>query len=106
MKKGQGSLEYLIMVAAVLAIAAVVVLFMTGAFKTSTKSASLAKCEEAFAQCQQKRAIAPTFDCTSICTAGCSDIGNSKSGCTLGSTMVVACNNTTATQASFLNCEP
>jgi hypothetical protein len=36
-KKAQGALDYLIIIAAVLAIAAVVVLFITGAFNTNTK---------------------------------------------------------------------
>ncbi|MEM4222275.1 MAG: class III signal peptide-containing protein, partial [archaeon] len=96
MKKGQGSLEYLIMVAAVLAIAAVVVLFMTGAFKTGTKSASLARCEEAFAQCQQKRAIVPNFDCYSLCETGCSGITGVRTGCGVSGAknMTVVCNST------------
>ncbi len=51
MQKGQGSLEYLIIVAAVLAIAAIVVLFLTGAFQSQQTSASIAACKTAAGSC-------------------------------------------------------
>ena len=47
--KAQGSLEYLIIIAAVLAIAAIVVLFLTGAFKSAGQNA--AGCKQAAARC-------------------------------------------------------
>ena len=49
MKKAQGSLEYLIIIAAVLAIAAIVVLFLTGAFKSTNKQ--ITQCKTAAASC-------------------------------------------------------
>ena len=48
-EKGQGSLEYLIIIAAVLAIAAIVVLFLTGAFKSTGQDVSA--CKAAASRC-------------------------------------------------------
>lgn len=46
---GQGALEYLIIVAAVLAIAAIVVLFLTGAFQST--SSDIGACKAQAASC-------------------------------------------------------
>jgi len=51
MRKAQGALEYLIIIAAVLAIAAIVVLFITGAFKGATGGGDIAKCRLAATTC-------------------------------------------------------
>jgi len=69
--KGQGSLEYLIIIAAVLAIAAIVVLFLTGAFKSS--GGDVAACKAAAASCANDLATsnnqAPCAYCDTQCDA-------------------------------------
>ncbi|MFH0987204.1 MAG: class III signal peptide-containing protein [Candidatus Micrarchaeota archaeon] len=70
-KKGQGSLEYLIILAAVLAIAAVVVLFVTGAF--SGAKTSVTDCKTASSQCAVELAgntAAPCGSCDTKCAGG------------------------------------
>jgi len=71
MRKAQGSLEYLIIIAAVLAIAAIVVLFMTGAFKSSRTSADVSACKQAASDCAQTIATSGLTNCsgTNICDA-------------------------------------
>ena len=44
MRKGQGSLEYLIIVAAVLAVAAIVIMFVTGALGGSREAGNINQC--------------------------------------------------------------
>jgi hypothetical protein len=61
--KAQGSLEYLIIIAAVLAIAAVTVTFMSGVFGTSSKSANIALCRQAAASCDNKLATGVSKSC-------------------------------------------
>lgn len=51
MAKAQGALEYLIIIAAVLAIAAVVVMFLTGTLSSGGSDAYLAMCKEAATRC-------------------------------------------------------
>ena len=51
--RAQGALEYLIIIAAVLGISAVVVLFVTGAFTGSSSGADISKCRLAVANCQR-----------------------------------------------------
>lgn len=52
MDRGQGALEYLIIIAAVIAIAAIVILFLTGALTASRGAASLSTCKNAAAKCK------------------------------------------------------
>ena len=61
--KGQGALEYLIIVAAVLAIAAIVVMFLTGAFRGTQPSAVLSACRNAASQCANYLATTRTENC-------------------------------------------
>ncbi len=49
MRKGQGSLEYLIIVAAVLAVAAIVIMFITGALGGSRDAGNINQCRVAAA---------------------------------------------------------
>ncbi|GEM_PF-2560597 len=70
--KGQGSLEYLIIVAAVLAIGAVVVLFLTGAFGSTQNSAKFNECKNAAAQCKSSHLLSPADPCY-ICDTSCTD---------------------------------
>ncbi len=60
MRKAQGSLEYLIIIAAVLAIAAIVVLFMTGAVKSSSTTAKISGCKTEAARCANTLATTDT----------------------------------------------
>jgi hypothetical protein len=74
MRKAQGALEYLIIIAAVLAIAAIVVLFITGAFKGATGGGDIAKCRLAATTCAGNLATGvypgPTCPVTA-CVAAC-----------------------------------
>ena len=71
--KGQGSLEYLIIIAAVLAIAAIVVLFLTGAFTGASSTGDLSLCKDAASKCATELATSASITCEgSICLA-CKD---------------------------------
>ena len=74
MRKAQGSLEYLIIIAAVLAIAAVVVMFLTGALGGTAKSGNIAQCKVAAASCRT--------DIDTAGLAGASCLANCKDRCT------------------------
>jgi uncharacterized protein (UPF0333 family) len=78
MRKAQGALEYLIIIAAVLAIAAIVVLFLTGAFKGSVGAGNTGECKTAAASCGLTIAGGGTAaSCLSSCMTACKDaIGN------------------------------
>jgi hypothetical protein len=71
--KGQGALEYLIIVAAVLAIASVVVLFLTGAFGGAGTGASLSRCKQAAADCAIRWTTTVNPLCAE-CETACKDI--------------------------------
>ncbi len=70
--KGQGALEYLIIIAAVLGISAVVVLFVGGAFIGSSGGADLSKCRLAAANCQKDMATGLSSTCP-YCDTACKD---------------------------------
>ncbi len=70
--RGQGALEYLIIIAAVLGISAVVVLFVSGAFTSSTAGADIAKCRLAAANCQRDITLGLGTSCT-YCETSCED---------------------------------
>ena len=75
MRKAQGALEYLIIIAAVLAIAAIVVLFLTGAFKGATGGGDIAKCKLAAANCASGNATGvytTPSQCQKTCMPACS----------------------------------
>jgi hypothetical protein len=73
--RGQGALEYLIIIAAVLAISAIVVLFITGAFRGSSGSGDMSKCKLAAANCQRDAALGVGQTCNA-----CSDACRGSSG--------------------------
>jgi hypothetical protein len=50
--KAQGSLEYLIIIASVLAIAAIVVLFLTNALNIQAQASGIGNCKEAASRCK------------------------------------------------------
>ena len=70
--RAQGSLEYLIIIAAILAIAAIVILFLTGVFGAGKTGASISNCRNAASKCATERAtsVEPTCDyCNEACSA-------------------------------------
>ena len=80
-KRGQGSLEYLIIIAAVLAIAAIVVLFLTGAFGGAGAGGTVSACKQTAANCANQIATgAATVGncqltaCTQACTKSNGDV--------------------------------
>jgi len=76
MRKAQGALEYLIIIAAVLAIAAIVVLFLTGAFKGATGGGDIAKCKLAASTCASNVAsgvYATSASCQIPCVGACAN---------------------------------
>lgn len=73
MKRGQGALEYLIIIAAVLAIAAVVVMFLTGALGGQRGAAGLGICKATAASCKTQKETAAGVNCTSMCAESCVD---------------------------------
>jgi len=70
--RAQGALEYLIIIAAVLGISAVVVLFVGGAFIGSSGGADLSKCRLAAANCKKDMAMGLSATCPT-CDIACKD---------------------------------
>jgi len=70
MARAQGSLEYLIILAAVLAIAAVTVLFLTGVTKGQSSTVSVATCKQASDICKLSQLSSPNDPCLA-CNAAC-----------------------------------
>ncbi|NYZ79700.1 class III signal peptide-containing protein [Candidatus Micrarchaeota archaeon] len=68
--RGQGSLEYLIIIAAVLAIAAIVVLFLTGAFTSTSATGGISVCKDSASKCATEKATSIGATCA-YCTTGC-----------------------------------
>ena len=76
MRKAQGALEYLIIIAAVLAIAAIVVLFLTGAFGGARGGGDIASCRLAASTCANNLAsgvYASNQSCVVPCRAACAN---------------------------------
>ena len=70
--KAQGSLEYLIIIAVVMAIVAVAVLFFSGAFSSAKTSTALADCRQAAAECKALKFNSPNDPCLR-CNTACVD---------------------------------
>lgn len=87
--KAQGSFEYLIIASAVLAIASVTVLFLTGIFGGSQSTASFGACMDAASLCKASKMVSPEDPCPQCdisCagtsgTAGGKDIMTNNTGC-------------------------
>lgn len=71
-RKAQGALEYLIILSAVLAVAAITVLFITGAFSGQKSSAAVSNCKNAAANCHVQKATSLNPPCTE-CDSACKD---------------------------------
>jgi hypothetical protein len=66
--RAQGALEYLIIIAAVLGVSAIVVLFIGGALSSTTSSASTTLCQQAAANCALRIAIGGVcYECKTAC---------------------------------------
>ena len=70
---GQGALEYLIIIAGVLVISALVVYFVTVSGGIGAKRNIEAACQNAASQCALKHTVDPSFDCTAMCEDACID---------------------------------
>ena len=79
--KAQGSLEYLVIIAAVLAISAVVVYFVAGATKSQVSSTNFAKCKQAASDCASSHLLSPNDPCIS-CETACTVNGRDLIGIT------------------------
>jgi len=74
MRRAQGALEYLIIIAAVLGIAALVVFLSASLSSSGTSNASFNACREAASQCKATHYAVPMDPCE-ICKAGCNSSG-------------------------------
>ncbi len=77
MAKAQAGLEYLIIIAAVIGIAAVVVYTISGVMSTQSSSASIAACKQSSVDCKASRMLAPGDPCSS-CYRGCTNPATGK----------------------------
>ena len=77
-KKAQGAPEYLIIIAGVLAIAAIVVFFLTQSAGTGRKRNIETNCQQAASQCALKLQIDTNFNCDVMCAEACRDPSNNN----------------------------
>jgi hypothetical protein len=83
-------LEYMVIIAAVLGLAAAVVMILSSSFNTGATSASYNACKEAAAQCAVSRHVS-TKDPCSGCVQACSD---QRTGNELFTGAINCCNST------------
>ncbi|MBS3060140.1 MAG: class III signal peptide-containing protein [DPANN group archaeon] len=76
MQKGQGSLEYLFIIAGVLAVASLVVLFLASSAAQSAEQQIISACVGAAAECQTLRLGNKNLECPNLCSRACSDPRN------------------------------
>jgi len=69
MSRAQGSLEYMVIIAAVLAITAVTVLFLSGVFSSQSSTVPVAACKQASQTCTLSRMSSPNDPCLNCITA-------------------------------------
>jgi len=72
MPRAQGAIEYLVIVAAVLTIAAIVTVFMSGLLSGQSSAVSINACKQASVDCKASRLLAPVDPC-SQCIQACTD---------------------------------
>ena len=77
MRRAQGALEYLIIIAAVIGIAAVVVYTVSGVMLGQSTSASIVSCKQAATDCKASRLLSPNDPCNNCATA-CVDLASGK----------------------------
>jgi hypothetical protein len=90
MMRAQAGLEYLIIIAAVIGIAAVVVYTISGVMSSQSSSASIATCKQASVDCKASRMLSPNDPCSS-CYRGCT---NPATGKDVIQGAVTCCNHT------------
>jgi uncharacterized protein (UPF0333 family) len=71
--KAQGSTEYIIIIAAVLAVAAIVVLFLTGVFSGGKMGSTTVTCKAAASRCANEMATSTGVTCD-YCNEACAGI--------------------------------
>ncbi len=69
MARTQGALEYMLIIAAVLAVSAIVVVYSSGIFSVQNSSVNTNACREAAAKCSLLKKVAPNDPCSSCVTA-------------------------------------
>ena len=72
MANAQGSLEYMVIIAVVLAITGITAIFLSGVLGTQSSSVSVATCKQAADTCELSRMTSPNDPCLS-CAAACRD---------------------------------
>jgi hypothetical protein len=77
MARAQAGLEYLIIIAAVIGIAAVVVYTLSGVMSSQSSSASIAACKQAAVDCKGSRMLSPGDPCSS-CLSACKNPATGK----------------------------
>ena len=71
--RGQGSMEYLFIIAGVLAVAAIAVLFLTSAGSGAAQQQLITNCVTSATTCQAAQLASPGTTCLSSCARSCSD---------------------------------
>ena len=77
LERGQGSLEYLIIIAVILAVSGIVVLYATGAFSTGQGQVDLNSCKQAAAECKIVKQTVPNDPCR-LCETACKNTVNGQ----------------------------
>ena len=70
--RAQGSLEYMVIIAVVLGIAAIVILYASGIIGTQKTSVFIGVCKQAAEKCKLSKMTAPADPCTS-CISACAN---------------------------------
>jgi len=72
-KIAQGALEYLVIIATVLAIAAIITTFLTDAFGARRKEAMVSQCRTESAECYSRLQVSPDSECPQ-CLENCAEL--------------------------------
>ncbi|MEM3411925.1 MAG: class III signal peptide-containing protein [archaeon] len=88
--KGQGALEYLIMIVAVIAIATVVIVMLTGTTRTQQVAGNFVACKDAAIQCRNMKNLDPSDPCR-ICEKACVDSSGKDIMAPWGGSAITCC---------------
>jgi len=104
MKRAQGALEYLIIIAAVIGIAAVVVYTLSGVMSSKSSSVSISSCKQAATNCKASKLLSPNDPCIA-CASACK---NQVTGVELfsGAATCCAAGESSKIYAGSLECVP
>ncbi len=100
-RKGQGALEYLIIIAGVLTIAALVVYFLTISASSGQGRNIAANCQNAASQCKLKLAVDQSADCSAMCLDACTDESKGNVDIMSGTQLTTANCRTTVGSACY-----